>query len=313
MKKAITIILINILLIFIAVFIFNYLYFVKLTANNMDIPYYEVFSKHAYENIYFTLKMSTFDDFYKKREANMFRPVSGEEYTEKKPIILMGCSFAYGHVLDDNKILSARIAEKAKRTVYNFAYPGWGTQNIIYLMQHNQKLQNVKKEGEGKQYIIYWYIYDHLRRLYIPFFFTDTYYALLYTEKNGTLVRKERNHPYIDAFYLIKDQEYKRVLTDYAERTEEMEKYRFFMQHMYRIKEEKDKLFPDAQIIVMSSSEPFPDQVVSDLEAIDIPVLYTKDLTGVDMENDPEWTYDIHPNAAAVELLSDALIKELGL
>ena len=115
----------------------------------------------------FTIYLKSFDTFYKERKDSLFRPVEGLEYTDKTPIVLLGCSFAYGHILPDNEILSARLVEKAKRTVYNLGYPGWGVQNIIYLLQNNELFKNPKKlsKGEGTQYFIYWYINDHLRRM----------------------------------------------------------------------------------------------------------------------------------------------------
>ena len=265
----------------------------------------------------FTLYLKSFDSYYKIRGKGLFRPIEGLEYTKKAPIVIFGCSFAYGHMLPDNEILSARLAEKAKRKVYNFAYPAWGVQEIIYLFKHNDTLRNIEKKAASEenntiQYIIYWYISDHLRRIYHEFDFCSVYYYLNYEEKNGDLVPKNHKYPFIDAYYVVKNYKYYKSYEDFRYIPEET-KYKFFNLHLKKIMEEKSKYFPNAQFILMSSSEPFPDKEVEILKNMNIRVLYTKDLTGIDMESDPEWTLDDHPNAAAVELLSDALIKELDL
>ena len=262
----------------------------------------------------FTIYLKSFDTFYKERKDSLFRPVEGLEYTDKTPIVLLGCSFAYGHILPDNEILSARLVEKAKRTVYNLGYPGWGVQNIIYLLQNNELFKNPKKlsKGEGTQYFIYWYINDHLRRMYCRFDISSIYYYLTYDKKDNSLIQRKNKHPFIDAFYVYKDYKYFENYKEFEQISIEQQ-YEFLNLHLKKIMEEKQKLFPNAKFILMSSSIPFPEEEEKILSNMNIKLLYTADLTGVDMETGPEWTYDMHPNPQAIELLSDALIKELDL
>ena len=312
--KIFKIIIINIIILYTILFTFNVIYWLRINATYHNTSFWGLRNFHYDELVPFTIKIKTFDAFYNSRKDSMFRPIEGQEYEDKIPVILLGCSFAYGHVLPDNKILSAKLAQKAHRKIYNFAYPGWGVQEILYLFKNNETLKNITipEEEGGKQYLIYWYISDHLRRMYHEFDQSSIYYYLTYQNINGNLSPIHQKHPFLDAYFIYKDYRFKVMVDEYAQLTDE-EKYPFFNLHLAKILEEKNKLFPNAEFILMSSSEPFPEEETQLLDDMGIRVMYTQDLTGVDMENDPEWTYDIHPNAAAVELLSDALVKELDL
>lgn len=260
----------------------------------------------------FTYKMKSFDDFYKQlKEEHLFRPVAGSEYTDKNPVILMGCSFAYGHILPDEAILSAKLSEKLKRTVYNFGYPGWGTQQILYIMQNDNDMKNIKMNENDKQYIIYWHISDHFRRLYSPFWSTNKYYFLTYKEKNNTLEKVNPKHPIIDSYYPYKTWKTNSIDKKAVSMSIE-EKYRFFNLHLKEIMKEKNKLFPKAEFILLSTGH-FSEEENDIIKSLGIKLINIEDLTGMDLEND----YDLldetgHPEASAVECLSKYLAKELN-
>lgn len=310
--KIIRIILVNILIFGVLLFIFNYICFIKMTAHLMNTTFSDVFKNHlSLQNNNFTLKIKSFDEYYNKHSDTMFRPVAGEEYAEKVPLVLFGCSYAYGHLLPDYDVLSAQLANKTHRTVYNFAYPSWGTQEIIYLMQNNKKLRDVRKDGMGKQYLIYWYIPDHLWRLYQPFMYNSTYYFLTYNAIDGKLSQVRHSHPVLDAFYIYKKYKYTKIYTIFEHMPDEW-KYRFLNMHLKKIIEEKEKLFPNAEFIMLVTHD-MPHQEVEIINQLGIRVFFTQELTGINMEFDEEYTYENHPNEKANDILSDVLIKILDL
>ncbi len=312
-NKLFVILLVNFLLLTFLAVSLDIVYYVK--AIIQDMPE-KTPLKVCMRDLPFCAKMMSFDKYYQKRRSTMFRPIAGKEYTDKVPIVLFGCSFAYGHTLPDEKILSALLADKMKRTVYNFGFPGWGGETVLYLLKNDKELRNIKKEGNGKQYLIYWYITDHLRRLYSPYWMTAQYYFLTYTEKNNDLYVTKHKHPVLDAYYPYKIYNTNRIDINADEHTPMEEKLRFFNLHLKKIMEEKQKVFPDAEFILLSSADKFPAEEEKIMKDMGIRILYIKEMTGIDvdgpsLESETEWLAEGHPNENAVKIIAEALAKEL--
>ena len=68
---------------------------------------------------------------------------------KKKPIILFGCSYAYGYQLEREQTLTYKLAQNAKIPVYNRAFTGWGIQHMLY-QSKIEKLYEILPEPEYK-------------------------------------------------------------------------------------------------------------------------------------------------------------------
>jgi len=119
-------------------------------------------------------------------------------YYKKKPIVVFGCSFAYGFLLKNEETFSYKLSHLSKRPVYNRAYPGWGIQHMLYQVR-DKEFYKIIPEPE---YVIYIYQLDHLRRLYVKrfndFALLSEYLYLTYIEENNKNLVEEykykKNH-----------------------------------------------------------------------------------------------------------------------
>lgn len=123
---------------------------------------------------------------YRQIEKVMRKPVYKK--SNKKPIVLFGCSFTYGYGLEENQTFSQKLADASGRTVYNRGWIGTGTPFMYY--QLNRK--DIKKEIPDAEYIIYTFMPDHFYRLLggrVSAFAPDI--MLSYKIKNGKLIEQK--------------------------------------------------------------------------------------------------------------------------
>lgn len=84
-------------------------------------------------------------DFYDKAIRNfiVFRPVVKDNSYVKRPIVLFGCSYTYGVLLNDDETFSAKLQNYTKRVVYNKAMSCFSLQNMLYfcVVELNKKLK----------------------------------------------------------------------------------------------------------------------------------------------------------------------------
>ena len=128
--------------------------------------------------------------WYEKNKHNeIFRPAAGENY-KKAPIWIFGCSFAYGTSIvngkhPDEDSFGYILSKKTKRPVYNRAYPSWGIQHMLYMLE-NEEIYN---KLPAPEYVIYVFIADHGRRLQKLIYdaWSDGAYLRYKLNKNGEL------------------------------------------------------------------------------------------------------------------------------
>ena len=85
-------------------------------------------------------------------------------HTNKKPpILLFGCSFAYGTFLKNNQTFSYKLSKLTKRNVYNMALEACGIQYMYYFLSDENFYNDFS--SNPPQYVIYLYIPSHLQRL----------------------------------------------------------------------------------------------------------------------------------------------------
>ncbi len=83
--------------------------------------------------------------------------------SQKRPILLTGCSFTYGTALNNEEDkVTFKLAELTDRPVYNRSGAGWGPSELLFLLQQEKLYQTVKEP----EYVIYFFIYDHINRIY---------------------------------------------------------------------------------------------------------------------------------------------------
>ena len=120
------------------------------------------------------------DDFY--------RPIENEN--SKPEIVLFGCSFTYGDLLNDNETFSYQLAKETGYKVINRAKSGWSVQHMLFQLENDDFYKIVPKSD----YVIYLHIPQHIRRVYLPGDWDKNIYYK--KTKDGKLVLKQHSFNY---------------------------------------------------------------------------------------------------------------------
>ncbi len=158
------------------------------------------FFKELRKNIDYS-SFTTFDENYRYEEDDSpmgheikYRKPVGLNYN-KRPIIFFGCSCTFGLGVEKDKTLPAKVSEYSHRPVYNFSLSGWGIQHVLWVLNNEKKLDEIK----NPEYAIYVFIVDHYRRAMSSFPYAEVPMSLtLYSEKNGKFVKE---NPYRKIYY----------------------------------------------------------------------------------------------------------------
>ena len=86
---------------------------------------------------------------------------------DKRPIVVMGCSFANGFGLEQKDTLAYKIQKFTKRQTFNYSKNGHGIQHVLYKIQNSNFFNEINPDPE---YVIYVFMDDHLRRMYKEIF-----------------------------------------------------------------------------------------------------------------------------------------------
>lgn len=121
--------------------------------------------------------------------------------SKKRPLAIVGCSFAEGSCLEDNQILGYKLSDLSNRTVYQRGVTGTGLSFVYY--QIDNKL--IPTDDKSPEYIIYVFIFDHLFRLYqhqVGFWSTEI--NLRYENKDDKIQEVKEFLPFYNMFYTAK-------------------------------------------------------------------------------------------------------------
>lgn len=241
-----------------------------------------------------------------RNDDSVYRSPSIKE-TDKKSILVFGCSVAYGSGLaSDNQTFSAKLSELTNRSVYNRAIGGLGPQVMLYNFQTGKVLELTK----DVDYVIYVYIYDHIFRNLkfrnFPFLY---HYHVRYVFDYDKKLKMQILNPYLAYSGLFKLYEHSMPTLRCVEYTENL---------FYKVVEESYKksqeFYPNSKFILLNysyDSVPKKEQ----LEKLGISVISLSDLTDINLENVDYWVseFDHHPNEKAWDLLTPLLMKKTNI
>lgn len=230
---------------------------------------------------------------------------NNQKYSSKSPIILMGGSFTYGYGLNDKETFDAQLKRITQRDIYNFGINGGGPKEILITLQNSELMNKITQTPE---YIIYTYIPDHKRRMYVPLAFLNANYKPINNYSNLKY--------YIPNKFIYKSFMYETTMNSLykyniipKERSE-----MFFNLYMEEINNEIKRRFGDKTkfiILIYYGEESHNWNTIKDMgiKVIDINTLWNIDTQqpeykGFDQE---------HPNAKAWDVIVPALVKELDL
>lgn len=259
----------------------------------------------------------------KKNNLDYFRSTSGEEYNDKKPILIFGCSFAYSYGLDDNQTISSKLSTATKRTVYNFGICAAGIQHMLALIK-NPNLYN--KINQTPEHIIYIYITSHLERLQANIFpqpMMANGVNLQYKLKDNSLILNYKPFYNFSKNFIIKSLYYQSDLKrNNGEQTTKEHNAKLAKQIFIESKKEIEKKYSNVKftIIRYEVEDDNADtieihQMWNDLEKEGFTIIKSSDLIGRKYRfNSQDTNQDhYHPSELAWDLLIPPLVKKLNL
>lgn len=257
------------------------------------------------------------------------RRIFGDQYINrgKNPIVVFGCSYAYGHGLKKSESFPYLLSDLTKRPVYNFAECGMDALRnfnwlIPFFKDSDEKYLNSIKNSD---YVIYVYMFDHINRFFLTQNLIKYYDDIFETSKIERLINK---------FYLI------RFIKSKLKQKEIMDNYPFADKSSILLKKvmlfcyrQYKTYFPNSKLIIVIFDEkmhhnlPFTkftadnmnSKIWKELEEEtngDIKAVHTKDLVGFSFGNDYRLKADIddiHPNDKAWKLFTPLLVKKIML
>ncbi len=256
----------------------------------------------------YLLKYKSFDKNYKDLQ---FRKVEGSEFSDKKPIVIFGCSFAYGASLGDNQTVSYKLSKYLSRKVYNRAISGWGPQDMLYQVQRPDFYDTVKEEPEA---VIYIFMCGHSYRIYREVWSleTQTFYKL----SNNKLVQSffHAGQPFYG--FLARKIRYFWAENIWNDSSRQNEINNFAIAHFLTAKNEMEKHWKNTKYYILDYSNSYNEsQLLNELNNKGYSVIYADSLTN---ENLHQLKYHIsesdeHPNEKAWNLLTPLIANELHL
>ncbi len=191
-NKFIKIILLNILVIVIIFVFAEFISFWKI------LKYYE---KNKHYSFNYSLKIDTFDSFYNYFKKNYIRPVENKNI-DAAPVIIFGCSFAYGDNLNDNQTFSHKLAKYIKRPIYNMAYGGWSVANMLYQIENDNLIKSIRPP----KYVIFVYCPYQQHRIYLHIFDPGETRLCVHYNKllNSNILKQQKVPTFLFSLYTIK-------------------------------------------------------------------------------------------------------------
>ncbi len=256
---------------------------------------------------YSLFKIQSFDKVYEMIKREKLRKPIGLQY-KNRPILLLGCSYAYGYKLDNKETLAYLLSEKMKRPLYNRAFEwNWGLNTMLY----QSRREDFYKEVPNPEYIIYVFTSDHREKAncssFDPIF---PYPSVRYISKNGKLEKEK--FPFRYNLHMFRTySEYK--VYKYSQEYLDNSANSFFIQ----TKKEFDKHWKNYKFIILIY-ERDKEYIKSEhknweeLVKQGFTVISTTDLTGGIMDKKEYFISDnYHPSKQAWNVIVPNLIKKL--
>ncbi len=234
-------------------------------------------------------------------DVTEFRPVANFSNTNTKGnTILFGDSFAYGASLKEEETFGYKLARVEKNTLYNFAYPGWGVQHMLYLLKSNKvKFPN---QNSNINKIIYLQIPDHFNRLN-QFYWGNTFenfinirYRYVSDGKNKEIIPlfKDVHRLYIAKLFHLSFGKFMcfKWMYPYQEK-----QYLNIMKESHSI---LHNMYPDAKFYILIYGDDLNPKTKEKVEKIGWHVFATNDFVSEDL-SDPKYHFnnDPHPSGEA--------------
>lgn len=296
------IILVNLMIFLVAFFSIDYIVYKQQDKiYNLHIGYFQNLTK----------KIAVSDEYDKTyiKERIQFRPALNENNTEKRSIVLTGCSFVYGQYLNENEILSYKIAQLVENPVYNLGVISKAINTTISLLQYGAFEKEVKIEPS---LVIYTYADFQLLRLIMPNMpFEDNEFMFKINDN-----KLERKRPPFIISRFISLSVLRNKLYEFTKRHSKI--YREYLKkllklHFLEMKKLIDSKYSNVKFVVVVY---YPckifEEIASELEKENIEIIrLTKEEFGINVKDRNYLLPDGHPNALVWEIITPKLVEKI--
>ncbi len=317
MHKAIKIFLIN-LLIFGLLFLLLEIVFCAISYKNYvdssTIKLDSVFPQNYLQTV-------SFDELYEKiraTDADMRKPV-GLEY-KKKPIVIFGCSFAFGDTLKNEQTFSYKLSKITKRPVYNFSACSWGFQQMLYQLR---KPEFYKQFESNPEYVIYIYMSQHIQRMFLPtymFPFNNNLF-LRYEIVNDDLREIKPKVPFIQRSNILYNLNLRNAYKKSREEKYLKENSKLIKMYFDSSRKEAEKHWGKVKFVIIKYSNNeskndiyFDASVWDELEKQGFIVIDTKEVAGRTFDKEKDFSYDkFHPSESVWDEFVPLFVKKIPM
>ena len=309
MKRILINIIIFILIFLIADIIFFYITVYKEQDVFKSEQKYLKSEKKIFLPKYF-IKLRKFKNTYKRIIKSDLRPIQNPE-SKEQPILIFGCSYAYGYVFDNSETISYIMSKYSNRPIINRAISGWGIQHMLYQLKEDK---DYFYSINPPKYIFYILMDNggHFQRLFhtnFPNILDENYYFTYKLKKNKLIERK----PFLNIYYGFSIQRhiYNKIVIKYVNKIafEKPNKkfYNFLILHFLSINEEikniwdKNKTINQPKFIILTFEGTNEEYWKNQLEQEEIEVINIAELIGKNDLKNPEFGFfepelSLHPN-----------------
>lgn len=297
----------NLVLIFVIFIIFEIIFIFKSAKiENVNIKNYKIIN---------IPKERKYNNFFDENPNENPRCFIGENYKNKQPILLIGCSFAYSYGLETENSLGYKLSHYLKRPVYMRAIPAGGPNEALYIFRQKEFYKTIKEP----EYIIYLFIQDHFNRISSYIYSIESPYLRPMFNINDDFQAKDKKCFYKPLFMNHIFKYYYRDKIFLKNKPNEEE----FLKIMGALKKEANKTWPKTKLIVLRYSEGtinkpflFSNKFINKLKENNIIYIDADEIVYTDtkekMIGKKYMLEDDHPNAYAFEILSKNLAKEIN-
>lgn len=235
---------------------------------------------------------------------------------KNKPIVIFGCSYAYGYNLKNEQTFSHKLSHLTKRPVYNKAFPGWGIQHMLYQLKQEEFYKKVPEP----EFVIYIGMKDHFRRAYIrtflPSHMLDEYYYLTYQFKNGKLIEIPEVKTYqINRRLYLFNKLHHYYINNIVLNPKNYNRYsKFIIEHFTESRDEMKKHWGNTKFVIVLYDPFYNDSILKkSLEDEGFIVIKISDITKENLYSSEYQSTDYHPTEKAWDLLTPIIIDKLRL
>ncbi len=253
------------------------------------------------------------ESFFSGEKDGPGRVPDGTEY-ESEPIIIFGCSFAYGMELDQEQTFGYKLSKILKRPVYNRSVYGQALPEMYYQSESDEFYKQVPKSDT----VIYIMIDDHYRRMYTTTCeVADIWFLVQYNIKKGELIREKYKNPFSNFFkslYIVKEIKHN-YIEKYIHSTKHSNKITDdAMLYFIKTRENLEKRWNNKIkfTVIFYNDVCSSDLLKEKLLKNGFIVIETKDLTNENLSDDKYLATDkVHPSEEAWNLLTPLIAEEI--